>query len=174
MFVANYLFFDLFNLFIFLSLFILFILFTYLFIFLIIIFITFLLLPICSIQGLSYTLLVLCLYLYLSNLAIRCCTFVAIITSSFGPFQISILFWAKLYFVLFRPQISSLSFSSQGLIFSICFLQFVHQFIYCNEVASFSSLEMLSVTFLIISSFFLSLFYIIAGLASCLLFGIGF
>ena len=55
-----------------------------------------------SIQGLRYTRVVLSLYLYLSNFSFSWCTFLAIITSSFSPFQVSILFWGKPYFFLYR------------------------------------------------------------------------
>ena len=53
-------------------------------------------LPSCSIQGLSYTHLVLSPYLYLSSLSFSGKFFVT--TSSFSPFQLSLLLWGKLYF----------------------------------------------------------------------------
>ena len=60
-------------------------------------------LPSCSIQGLSNTHVVLSPYLYLSSFSFSWCTFCAIITSSFSPFQISILIWGKCtFFVSFK------------------------------------------------------------------------
>ena len=63
-------------------------------------------LPSCSIQGLSYTCVVLSPYLYLSSFSFSWYTFFAIITSSFSPFQVSILLWGKLYFFVSFKQIS--------------------------------------------------------------------
>ena len=54
--------------------------------------------PSFSIQGLSYTRVVLSLYLDLSSFSFSYCKFFAIIISSFSPFQVLILFWGKLYF----------------------------------------------------------------------------
>ena len=48
---------------------------------------------ICNIQGLSYTRVALSSYLFLSIFH----SFIAIITSSFIPFQVLILLWEKLY-----------------------------------------------------------------------------
>ena len=56
-------------------------------------------LPSCYIQGLSYTRVVLSPYLYLSSFSFSC-TFFAIITSFFNPFQVSILPWRKLFCVV--------------------------------------------------------------------------
>ena len=54
-------------------------------------------------RAMSYTRVVLSPYLYLSSFSFSWCTFFAIITTSFSPFQVSILLWGKLYsFVSFK------------------------------------------------------------------------
>ena len=59
----------------------------------------------CSIQGLSYIRVVLFLYLYLSSFSFSWCTSIAIITSTFSPFHVSILLWEKLYFFVSFKQV---------------------------------------------------------------------
>ena len=56
---------------------------------------TYVYLPSCSIQGLSYTNVVLSPYLYYFSFAFCWCIFFAIITFSFSPFQVSILLREK-------------------------------------------------------------------------------
>ena len=58
----------------------------------------------CSLLGLSYTRMIRSPYLHFFSFSFRC-TFFAIITSSFSPFQVSILLWGKLYFFVLFKQI---------------------------------------------------------------------
>ena len=90
-----------------------------------------------SMQGLNYTRGVLFPYLYLSCFSFSFCTLLSLHSKHLylSWESCTILYRSsKFLFATFfvSPQISSLSFPFHYLIFSICFLQVVHQFIYCN------------------------------------------
>ena len=59
----------------------------------------------CNIQDLSYTRVVLSLYLHLSSFSFSWCTLFAIINSCFSSFQVSILLWGKLLFCVSFKQV---------------------------------------------------------------------
>ena len=95
----------------------------------------------CSIQGLSYTLIVLFLYLYCPVFPSVDVHFLPLSSLPsvhskylyfFGEKRTVLYRSSKFLFAIFLVslQISSLSFSSQYVFFFICFLQVVHQFIY--------------------------------------------
>ena len=81
-------------------------------------------------------------YMYLYSFSSTCCTFYAIITSLFSPFQVSIVYLRKLHFFVSFKQILFCNFfvptNIQPLFFFIRFFLFVfswlivHQLIYCN------------------------------------------